>query len=59
MINHHRNILLQVSIPRLEPRNDPVTGKSYFVFMVQVRIITRQVPETSIDTVNLVIDLYN
>ena len=38
MINHHRNILLQVSIPRLEPRNDPVTGKSYFVFMVQVRI---------------------
>ena len=28
---------IQVSIPRLEPRNDPVTGKSYFVFIVQVR----------------------
>ena len=32
--------MTQVSIPRLEPRSDPVTGKSYFVFMVQVRLIT-------------------
>ena len=41
--------MTQVSIPRLEPRSDPVTGKSYFVFMVQVRLITRdnkQVLET-------------
>merc|ERR550525_241894 len=29
----------RVSIPRLVPRNDPVTGKSYFVFIVQVQRI--------------------
>ena len=26
----------RVSIPRLEPRSDPISGKSYFVFIIQV-----------------------
>ena len=26
----------RISIPRLEPRNDPITGKACFVFIIQV-----------------------
>ena len=27
----------RVTLPRLEPRNDPQSGKAYFVFIIQVR----------------------
>ena len=30
----------RVSIPRLEPRNDPITGKACFVFIIQVGPLT-------------------
>ena len=26
----------RISLPRLEPRNDPITGKACFVFIIQV-----------------------
>ena len=29
----------RISIPRLEPRNDPITGKACFVFIIQVQRI--------------------
>ena len=29
----------RVSIPRLEPRNDAVTGKACFVFIIQVKVV--------------------
>ena len=32
----------RVNLPRLEPRNDPQTGKACFVFIIQVRKMLRQ-----------------